>query len=47
MSHPSATLRGKVLTLPLTGNQDDEALLQTVVDALHASVPNAPFLWSP
>lgn len=44
MSHPSATLRGKVLTLPLTGNDDDDALMQAVVDALHDANPSAPAL---
>jgi hypothetical protein len=44
MSHPSATLRGKVLTLPVTGNGDDEALLQAVVDTLNVASPNAPAL---
>lgn len=44
MSHPSATLRGKVLTLPLTGNGDDDALMQAIVDALYDANPNAPVL---
>lgn len=44
MSHPSATLRGKVLTLPVSGNGDDDALLQAVVDTLHVASPNAPAL---
>ena len=44
MTHPSATLRGKALTMPLTGIDDDDALLQAVVDALHAAAPNTPAL---
>ena len=44
MTHPSATLRGKALTLPVTGIGDDDALLQAVVDALHAAAPNTPAL---
>ena len=39
MSHPSATLRGKIVTVPLAG--DDRVLVQAAVDALRRAHPDA------